>query len=566
MIIDGRHVPSGSTQTVDVCVIGAGPAGILLADRLAEQTHLEIALMESGDLHFDPDIQNLARGDVDGQSYFPLVETRIRRFGGTSWSWGGVLASLDPIDFEERAWVPDSGWPFSIDDLANHIRDALEICGFSQEESQAEPSVVRLRGESESQGLKGSKGWLEAGELPTGPSWVMSDISSDSQPRGAANDVSPTLVYYRGPIRFGRIFVDRFRESDRVKVYLRSAVTRLDVNEAGSAVAKAQVSALDGPRWMISARLFVLAAGGIENPRLLLASNDAHKAGLGNSRDLVGRFFMEHPKVVDRIWLPKEVRRRDDLLQMSADKIHFGRLSISGEIQRREELLNYFANVYVGFAGQDGPQWESVRRIAIAARRPWNESPYLQDARGGRMGFYWDDFRTALKHPFKSATSIVGAGLRPKTLRRYIDIDSSIEQPPLSDNRVILDTKKDPLGVQLPRLEWTVGESVRHTYERGLKMIMSNLESRIPGLREQRFERGDWPRDIIGTWHHMGTTRMHQDPAKGVVDRHCRVHDVDNLYVAGSSVFPTGGATAPTLTIIALALRLADRLAQELSR
>ena len=538
MIIDGRAIPDGAEREADVCVVGSGPAGLFLSERLAENTSLSVAVLESGDLDFDPDIQRLAEGEVAGQRYFPLIETRIRQFGGTSWSWGGILSELDAIDFEDRPWVSDSGWPLRQEDLKPYVRSALDACGFSGGDNRP---VSR---------------WLEAGELPTGPSLRLESVHG--------SDMDTTTVNYLGPIRFGRTRRDYFARSSGITLYLRSSVTELRTRPQSSAVAAASVASVGGHRWSMKARVFVLAAGGIENPRLLLASRATSERGLGNSSGMVGRYFMEHPRMTDRVWLPKEARTSDDLLPIAADGLHFGRIRMPDERQRRERLLNYYANLYVGFAGQEGPQWESVRRMAISMRRPWNESPFLQDARGGPMGFYLSDFGRAMRHPVKTAVSAVGGALRLPRLRRYITIDSSIEQPPRADNRVVLDTRRDRLGVPLPKLHWTVGESVRETYEKGFQMILDHLASRIPGLSEQRIVRGAWPDDIHATWHHIGTTRMAADPKNGVVDPNCRVHDLENLYVAGSSVFPTGGATAPTLTIIALACRLADHLAEKL--
>ena len=161
----------------------------------------------------------------------------------------------------------------------------------------------------------------------------------------------------------------------------------------------------------------------------------------------------------------------------------------------------------------------------------------------------------------KSMLALAGGAVRPRVLRRYVAIESAFEQPPTPGNRVVLDARRDRLGIPHPRLQWTLDESIRQTYERGLPLYLHHLERWIPGLSRQPIVRGAWPGEVLGTWHHMGTTRMHPDPAKGVVDANCRVHDLANVYVAGSSVFPTGGAAAPTLTLIAFALRLAAHLA-----
>jgi choline dehydrogenase-like flavoprotein len=384
------------------------------------------------------------------------------------------------------------------------------------------------------------------------------------EPDAVGGEVDWRRVYYGGPIRFGRILREFFRRSTTANAYLRSNVIRLDTDPVGTRVVSAQIMSAEGRAWTVSSRVFILAAGGIDNPRLLLASNRPHRAGLGNARDLVGRFFMEHPRIVDRVWLPKAARSRAQPLRRTADNLHFGRLHLSHATQRKQRLLNYSANIYLGFAGQETKAWESVRRIAIPLRRPWNESPFIQDAGGGPMRVHWSDVKAVITNPIESGKGIAGAVSRSGALVRFLNIASSIEQPPRRENRVMLGTTLDRFGVPLPVLHWRLEDAEKLTYERGLEIVMEYLDTQLRGIKEQKFERGDWSRDVKGTWHHMGTTRMHPDPAQGVVDQHCRVHELENLYIAGSCVFPTGGTTSPTLTILALAIRLADHLLAEL--
>ena len=145
MLIDGRRVPAGTTVQTDICVIGAGPAGLALATRLADTTRLEVLVLESGQLEFDPQAQALAKGEVVGDRYFPIEETRIRAFGGSSWSWGGVLSPFEPIDFAKRTWVADSGWPFALQELQRFYADALSLCQADPEFIAAEPWTTTSR-------------------------------------------------------------------------------------------------------------------------------------------------------------------------------------------------------------------------------------------------------------------------------------------------------------------------------------------------------------------------------------------------------------------------------------
>jgi choline dehydrogenase-like flavoprotein len=151
-------------------------------------------------------------------------------------------------------------------------------------------------------------------------------------------------------------------------------------------------------------------------------------------------------------------------------------------------------------------------------------------------------------------------------MRRWIEIESNVEQLAVPDNRITLTDEVDALGMPKSQVHWSVSPEEERTYRRGVELVVEALDQQAPGLKDRKMEYPDpWPDTIEGCWHHMGTTRMNNDPNKGVVDSDCKVHDVDNLYVAGSSVFPTGGAGSPTLTIVALAFRLSDHLKARLA-
>jgi choline dehydrogenase-like flavoprotein len=168
-----------------------------------------------------------------------------------------------------------------------------------------------------------------------------------------------------------------------------------------------------------------------------------------------------------------------------------------------------------------------------------------------------------IAHPVNSAASIVASGLKPRRLRRFVSITSGLEQAPDPNNRMILSANRyDGFGQPQAEVHWSFGMVERKTYEYGLQRVISYLDMLVPGAKKARLDRARWVEDAMGTWHHIGTTRMSDKPSGGVVDTDLKVHEVDNLYVVGSSVFPTGGAAAPTLTIVALSLRLADHLSR----
>ena len=535
MIIDGRSIPDGSVVATDVCIVGGGPAGISLALRLEETTRHRVVLLESGGLAFDPTIQTLARGETTGRPYYPLHETRVRMLGGSSQSWGGICTPLDPPSMEDRPWVSRGGWPFPDGALDPYLDEALLRCGITPAARAADEAAHAMR--------------LAEWPLDT-------------------TRVEPVLVQFSRPIRFGSHYRDALVSAERIAVHLNSTVTELLAGKGGDGINEVVVRSIEGPTFRVRAALFVLAGGGVENARLLLASTGRHADGVGNAHGMVGRCFMEHPRVANRY----RVRSGNTALGRlvgggAAGTLRFLRVQIAPGIQRREELLTWHANLQFGYAGQDASVWPSVRRIAIATRSPWNESPYFQDGGGGRTRLRSSDVGAVLRQPVAGVLGALGAVVGPAPLRRWLEIIGSVEQVANPENRIELTAERDALGVPRVRTTWSVNEVEERTHRRAVELLLGELERIEPGISAGCLDRQDpWPNEIVGTWHHVGATRMSADPATGVVDADARVHGIDNLYIVGSSVFPVSGSTSPTVAIVQLAHRLCDHLAQRLAR
>jgi choline dehydrogenase-like flavoprotein len=285
------------------------------------------------------------------------------------------------------------------------------------------------------------------------------------------------------------------------------------------------VRVLDGPEFSLRSRVVVLATGGIENARLLLASNGVEAAGLGNRHDLVGRFFMEHPHTHSGEFLPSPVARPLGLYQLhrrgGVDVL--GVLALSAAVRRDARLANFTASLA---PRTQGGAFERDLGVVIAGF----------DAEGERA----------------------------QGIPRFA-FSNECEQVPNPESRVQLAYERDALGMNRVTLKWRLASEDRDSLRRSHEILAREIGraglGRVkPGLSEPD---GAWPADLNGARHHMGTTRMHSDPKRGVVDADSRVHGIANLFVAGSSVFPTSGAANPTLTIVALALRLADHLKRE---
>ena len=488
MLNDARKVPDGTLIETDVCIIGGGAAGISMAQQWAGSS-LDVTLLESGGLVADPGTQALNRGRIFGRSYFRLDEARSRRFGGSTNCWHGMCRPFEAFDFEERDWVPGSGWPFGLAELRPHYERAQRVCGLAAFDYEADR-------------------WTLAGEPPL----------------PFMDDAIESRVFQIAPRRFGSLYKRALERARNINVQLNANLVELETDPDARRVERAQVATLAGGRFAVRARHFVLATGGIENARLLLASRGTRQAGLGNEHDLVGRYFMEHPHLVAGGWLPSSASIPVGFYRArAAGEIHVvGLLTPSQRAQREERILSF-----ASFLAQDAelPEFEDLLARFIA--------------------------------------EMDGA---PEPASRALFFMNELEQAPNPLSRVRLIEERDALGVPRVQLEWRLSPLDQRTLWKGPRLLARALGRAGLGRLQVLIEEDDhsWPTGLGGGRHHMGTTRMHADPKRGVVDANCRVHGMANLSVAGSSVFPTSGSANPTLTLIALALRLAEHLTREL--
>jgi choline dehydrogenase-like flavoprotein len=488
LLNDARKVPDGTLIETDVCIIGGGAAGISMAQQWAGGS-LDVTLLESGGLAADADTQALYRGRVFGRPYDRLDEARTRRFGGSTNCWHGMCRPLDALDFEERDWVPGSGWPFGLAELWPHYQRAQRVCGLAAFEYGAER-------------------WTLPGKPPI----------------PFTNNAIESRVFQIAPRRFGVLYRKSLERARNVTVHLNANLVEFETDADARRVERAQVATLAGGRFVVRARHFVLATGGIENARLLLASRGARQTGLGNDHDLVGRYFMEHPHLIAGSWLPSSASIPVGFYRArAAGEIHVaGLLTPSGRAQREERILSF------------------ASFIARDAELPEFEGPLA-----------------------RFIAEMDGA---PDPASRAVFFMNVLEQAPNPLSRVRLIEERDALGMPRVQLEWRLSPLDKRTLWKGHRLLARALGRAGLGRLQVLIEEDDhsWPTGLGGGRHHMGTTRMHVDPKRGVVDANCRVHGIANLSVAGSSVFPTSGSANPTLTLIALALRLAEHLTQEL--
>jgi choline dehydrogenase-like flavoprotein len=345
-----------------------------------------------------------------------------------------------------------------------------------------------------------------------------------------------------------------------VTVYLSSNVVALeDVDDAGR-VHTAVVRTVAVREWRVRATTFVLAAGGIENPRILLASCDARPQGLGNENDLVGRYFMEHLHVRLGCFVPTRAVTNLSLYTEGRRSVRrpVGALCVAPAEREARRLFGLSATLI-------RPQHRSVPEVLAhqaRGRAPWTLHG-MSIARGGALGF-------GLRVVDKVIRTMINArGVSPSNNPNapppVYEVMARGEQTPLRDSRVTILTERDRLGMPMPQLDWRVNPADLQSLRRNLETMGEGLAAAGAGtLYLPDDPETAWAQRIMGSWRHIGTTRMHTDPRRGVVDAEGRVHSSPNVFVTGSSVFPTGGFANPTLTIIALALRLSDQVIRDL--
>jgi len=518
MHTDARTLENGTVIQGDLCIVGAGAAGISIAREWASSP-LNVVLLEGGGFELEPEMQDLYRGDIVGQPYYPLQAARLHYFGGTTGHWAGFCSPYDPIDFETRPWVPHSGWPIRREDLDPFYARAQKILDLGPYEYDAKDWVKRDK---------------DLEPLPLDPDRVWTK-----------------MWQFSPPTRFGTKYRDTIVNSRNVHLYTHANVCEVEANDGLSAVDGLRTRTLDGKEHRVKARCYVLACCSIQNARLLLASNRQASAGLGNGNDLVGRYFMEHLEMPSGelvLAKPQSTKTKMYALDFGVTKAR-GELSLSAQAQKEHGILNGTTSLEPGAIGEQVKStFQFLPPELLKAMMAWEK--------GGKVG------PPPLIESLPPAT--IAALQAQAAAPRTFHLITRQEQAPNPNSRVTLSTEKDPLGMPRVRFDWQLTRLDKYSIRTFYKVLGQEIgRSGVGRVQIRDWLLNDdrtWPSFLSGGWHHMGTTRMHADPKQGVVDANCRVHGIGNLYVAGAAVYPTAGSANPTLTLVALSLRLSDHL------
>ncbi|NMF60571.1 GMC oxidoreductase [Pseudanabaena yagii] len=540
MIIDARSLSPEETLETHVCIIGSGPSGLTIAREFANQ-NFQVAVLESGGFEFDPEIQSLSDGNAVGDAYPVVSSTRLRQFGGTSHTWEGQngyqeygfrCLPLDEIDFEQRDWLPYSGWPFTKKHLDPFYERAHQVC-------QIGPYAYKPEDWEDRRAVR----------LP---------FKSDR--------IGTSMSQYAPRYPFTEEYPRQIRQTDNITTIIYGTVVEIVTDESNQTVTSLRIAASKDKQFWLKAKIFILATGGLENARLLLASNQQQTLGLGNQNDVVGRYFMDRP-ILSCSLIPYDHRLLEqtalyDIYRTKGIPV-MARVRLSEELMRQEHILNNGAQLFPRPQERQRKATLALRSMILAIR---DRKP-LQDIT--------KNLSTVLSGSDYILAAGFWAGIRKiPALRRgdwsylpyekmrfsQFEIFYQLEQAPDPNNRITLSAEKDFLGQNKVEIQWRLNPIDIQNAIRVQEIWAEEFDKAGLGKLEFANKRENWKFENLAMHHHMGTTRMNNDPKQGVVDANCKVHGVSNLFVAGSSVFPTAGYSNPTLTIIALSLRLADHI------
>lgn len=508
MHTDARKLDNNSVIEGDICIVGAGAAGISMALEWID-TKYKVILLEGGGFEYDDKIQDLYAGKTTGQHYFPLKSVRLHYFGGTTGHWAGWCSTFDQVDFKERDWVPHSGWPIKREDLDPYYARTQSI--------------------------------LDLGPYEYGLDyWQQQDPAMNPLPLN--NDIVWNKMWqFSPPTRFNQKYKDTIVNARNIHLYTYANVTNIRTNESISSVTEVTVKNLEGKAHTVKAKYFIIACCSVQNARLLLASNEQTPKGLGNNNDNVGRYFMEHVEIkASELWLanPETVK----LYMWQQGVKARAELAISEKMQQQHKILNGTASLIP----------LELARNQASFIETWTENEAENTKQMNEYGTKKADLKI------------------PKDFQAF-QLFTRIEQAPNPNSRVTLDTEKDALGMPRASLHWELTgfekRSIRKIHELIGQEVGRAANGRVQLLAYLHDTRDEaWPRFTSGGWHHMGTTRMSDDPKKGVVDANCKVHGINNLFMAGASCYVTAAAPNPTLTLIALTLRLSDHIKEQVKK
>jgi choline dehydrogenase-like flavoprotein len=503
MLLTAGDLTESELQT-DVVIVGAGAAGLTLAHTLAAQ-NIGVILLEQGSTKA---AKGLRGEDVEfgAQHFRSDFETGIG-VGGTTNLWGGQCMRLEPMDLQSRSWIPCSGWPLRYETLASYYAKADAFLGIS----------TRL------------------------PAAFLTPTASTTLELAESVFCHPDLK---------RRVLPGLTRSRHAHLLTGARVTGLIRRESqivGLDVAAGHPLRLRGKTW-------VLACGTLENARLLLSPTSSCPGGV-NPGDLVGRYLQDHPNGRIAAIDASDYRALQNRLgfQNRNRQTVLPKIAAAAGVLEQNEALRSGAQLAYDYPAGSVPSVARELTSALAERR--------FDARTVTAA------GKAL--PGLARSAIQRKRGRPDFSRpQQLWLHAFSEQLPTPENRVRLSATRDESGRPRLVINWRIEDEVKNGFELLTRTASHAFTAGGFGRATSALAPadGDWRAALKDNNHQVGTTRMSASPSEGVVDSDCRVHGLDNLFITGGSVFPTSSYVNPTLTIIALAIRLGELLSNERAR
>jgi choline dehydrogenase-like flavoprotein len=502
------------TIHTQVCIIGAGAAGITIARNLKNSER--VTLVDSGNFGLDNRTQSLYEGKNLALKYFDLLKCRLRYFGGTTNHWGGYCRTNDPIDYEGRPDLNLPEWPVKSDELEPYIERAKKELGLKYDFFD-HTELLKDKGISKDQ--------------------LIDDITDGLQTK---------IFQVSSKTKFSRIYRDELKKQSNLDVLLNLNAVHIELSTDGLNIEFILLRNLKGEETRIYAQKFIIACHGIENARLLLNSNNRQKQGIGNTSGHVGKYFMEHAHIDASRLIPTDnFPKFYDFSLLRRQKLN-ANISFTDEFTRKNKMLQYYCRFFPVYA--EDSVLNAARRLKQSLNQPYSASLYY-------------DLSKSVSN-IQEITKFVISNLHwHSPTPKYYYLNHRIEQAPNPNSRVVISSEKDEVGAYKADLNWELNNHDYDAFKKGQDKIVMELSA----LNAGRFELEEITPSLVkqrlkGHYHHTGTTRMSENIDSGVVDKNCKVHGINNLYIAGSSVFPTAGYSGPTLVILALSYRLAEHI------
>ena len=521
---------SGTVEdaSASVCVIGAGMAGIVIAQRLV-RAGLSVVVLESGGSSFDPTLDELNRIDDVFGTHDSAVTGRFRALGGSSIRWGGRLIPITGDEAGPRPYIGVPGWPFDTRELDRYRPEIEQL--FGVDDSSYEEDVLEQLDRSR---LIPRNDLDFAARFPKWAPFRRCDLGAHTR--------------------------QEFEKAPNVVVWLEASVCGFEIDTESGRVKTALARSRAGSTLKVGAHEFVVAAGAIETTRLLLLLDRHCGDRIFTSCDAVGRYLQEHlgAKVADLIPLERQRTNRFFGYRFIGSTRRSLHLQLTQSAQKADAVASAFAH-------------------ATMVAEPTSTTDILRRAlRGLQAGRFDVTPREALDVITDTGSLFRGVVWRYIRRQHYWPPDLGhqvnvwIEQLPSAANRIFLSDRRDRFGVPLARVEWRPTEADERTFRACTSRLAAYWRRRQLG----RFCELSWTlspddasvhftREAAHLFHPSGSTRMGTSPRESVVGPDLRSHHLANLTVASASVFPTAGSTNPTLTLLQIAMRAADSVARQ---